>query len=101
MPALLEALEKPVDRSLEHALIYALIEIGDPASVRDALKHDLVQVRRAAMIGSDQMPGDGLPAEKVIDALSDAIGRPRKSPGGSSRGTRKNGEACLPNSFIA
>ncbi|HEX4142470.1 MAG TPA: PVC-type heme-binding CxxCH protein [Pirellulales bacterium] len=69
VPVLLEALASPVDRFVEHSLIYALIEIGDPESTRAALRSANSAVRRAGMIALDQMPGGNLEARLVIAEL--------------------------------
>ena len=52
---LLAALADPLDRTLEHALIYALIEIDDRASTLTGLADQSSQVRRAALMALDQM----------------------------------------------
>ncbi|QDU44826.1 HEAT repeat protein [Symmachiella dynata] len=57
------------DRALEHSLIYAAIEIGDPAQTRRALAHANPLVHRAALIALDQMPGGGLQAADVVGLL--------------------------------
>ncbi|HVW37951.1 MAG TPA: PVC-type heme-binding CxxCH protein, partial [Pirellulales bacterium] len=57
VPALLAALQQPADRFVEHALIYALIEIAAPESTSQGLASKHAAVRRAAMIALDQMPG--------------------------------------------
>lgn len=69
VPALLAALEQPADRFVEHALIYALIEIADPESTREGLASEHSAVRRAAMIALDQMPGGKLDPQAVIAEL--------------------------------
>jgi putative membrane-bound dehydrogenase-like protein len=57
---LLAALGRGGDRFLEHAMIWALLEIGDAAAVRRGLK----EAPRAALIVLDQLPDGGLtPAE--------------------------------------
>ncbi len=49
----------PEARILEHSLIYALIEIADPAATRAGLASDNESIRHAALIALDQMPGGG------------------------------------------
>jgi putative heme-binding domain-containing protein len=57
------------DRFLEHSLIFALIQIGDPKSTRFALKQIKPAMRRAALIALDQMPDGGLEPETVAKLL--------------------------------
>jgi len=61
-----------VDRSLEHAVIYSLIQIGaDPSLLRSALlqAHD-PQIQKVALIALAQMPGDLLGAEDIALLLN-------------------------------
>jgi len=53
-------------RIQEHALIYALIEIGNPDAVRVGLKSSSPQVLRAALVALDQMDHGHLKADDVI-----------------------------------
>ncbi len=69
VPFLLNALDGQYDRSLDHALIYALIEIGDVSSVEIGLASKNQQVRRAAMIALDQMPACSLEVNVVLREL--------------------------------
>ena len=71
-PALLAALGEPCDRTLEHSLIYALIEIGDIDGTTAGLKRDNAAVRRAALIALDQMPKGGMKADTVAAELASA-----------------------------
>ena len=64
--ALLESLKTPVDRALEHALTFALIEIDDAASVQNALVSDDPNIRKAALIALDQMHSGGLTEADVF-----------------------------------
>ncbi len=57
------------DRFLEHSLIFALIQIGDPKSTRFALKIVKPAMRRAALIALDQMPDGGLEPQTVAGLL--------------------------------
>ncbi len=65
LPELMKALDRDrVDRSEEHAIIYAMIEIGDPAAIRQALGGRFVtdQIRharstRGGLIALDQVDG--------------------------------------------
>jgi putative membrane-bound dehydrogenase-like protein len=68
VPALLAA--KGNDRPLDHAIVYALIEIGDRAATEPGLKSADPVTRRAALIALDQMPGSILPGDALRDALA-------------------------------
>ena len=69
-PALLALAALPLDRALEHSVIYALIEIGDPASTGTAAQSARdSRTRRAALIALDQMDGGGLKAGTVVALL--------------------------------
>lgn len=70
VPALLEAAGEPVDRTLEHSLTFALIEIADAEGTAAGLKSDNVRTRRAALVALDQMGGKHLAAESVAAELS-------------------------------
>lgn len=71
-PALLAAAatDGEIDRSLEHAIIYALIEIGARHSTRAGLAAGNPAARRAALIALDQMEGGGLKAGECVELLS-------------------------------
>jgi putative heme-binding domain-containing protein len=69
---LLDALrDGAADRWLEHALIYALIQIGDRDATQRGLADASPAVQRGAMIALDQM-GGGLTREEVVPLLSSA-----------------------------
>jgi putative membrane-bound dehydrogenase-like protein len=70
VPALLAALSAPADRLLEHALIYALIEINDPPATLRGLSHASPGVQRAALIALDQMEGAKLTRELIAPLLA-------------------------------
>ncbi len=70
VPDILAAIARKPDRSREHALIYALIEIDDPTETRLAFKHESSLVKRAGLIALDQMPSSDLRREEVADLLS-------------------------------
>jgi len=70
VPELLDSLSRSIDRPLEHALIYALIEIDDPDETRAALTHTSPLVRRAGLIALDQMPSGNLQREEVAALLT-------------------------------
>jgi putative heme-binding domain-containing protein len=59
----------PLDRTLEHSVTYALIEIADPSSTSAGLQAASSRAKRAALIALDQMDGGGLKAEAVIALL--------------------------------
>jgi putative membrane-bound dehydrogenase-like protein len=71
VPALLDALRAPVDRILEHSLVYALIEIGDRTGTAAALASTDLNTRRATLIALDQMnDGKLLPASVTPELAS-------------------------------
>lgn len=67
---LFSAVGKDCDRVLEHSLVFALIEIADPAQTRLGLTMKDSRKQRAALIALDQMPGGDLAAEDVVPQLS-------------------------------
>jgi putative heme-binding domain-containing protein len=70
VPALLEALRRAgSDRFLEHALIFALIEIGDAAATRRGWADPDANVRGAVLLALAQMPGGDLPPEEILPLL--------------------------------
>lgn len=69
VPALLESLAKGGDRFLEHALIYALIQINDREGTLKGLADAKPEVRRAVLIALDQMPDGKLTRENVVPLL--------------------------------
>ena len=73
VPALLNGLrEGAADRWLEHALIYALIQIGDRDATRRGLADASPAVQRGALIALDQMADGGLTREEAVPLLSSA-----------------------------
>jgi putative membrane-bound dehydrogenase-like protein len=71
VPELFDALRAGGDdRWLEHALIYALIEIGDPKATRRGLADRADAVRRGALVALDQMADGGLTRDEVAPLLS-------------------------------
>lgn len=70
LPALLAAAGGPADRALEHSLIYALIEIGDPKATATSLANTHPSTRRAALVALDQMEGGALAASQVSPGLA-------------------------------
>jgi putative heme-binding domain-containing protein len=69
VPALLTAAARPLDRVGEHAVTYALIEIGDAAATRPGLTAAAVGTRRAALVALDQMRGGALTPTTVVPLL--------------------------------
>ena len=69
VPDLLAAAAAPLDRILEHSVVYALIEIGDPASTRAGLHAASSRASRAALIALDQMDNGALAPDPVIALL--------------------------------
>lgn len=70
VPALLEGLRAPLDRFLEHALIYALIEIANRDATLKGLSDGNAQVRRGALIALDQMNNGNLTPDLVTPLLN-------------------------------
>jgi putative membrane-bound dehydrogenase-like protein len=67
---ILAALEhKDNDRALDHALTYALIEIGDAKETAKGLTHESPRVRRAVIAALSNMPDAGLDAKAVLAEL--------------------------------
>ncbi len=75
VPALLAALRPDDDRFLEHAILYALIEIADLPALDRALASDSALVRRAALIARDQADDGSFKAQAVTPLLRDADAR--------------------------
>ena len=75
VPALLAASAQYHDRVLEHSLIYALIEIDNPAATSQGLQAQSAHEKRSALIALDQMDDGHLQAESVAPLLgsSDAL----------------------------
>jgi putative membrane-bound dehydrogenase-like protein len=69
---LLNGLRSSTDRFLDHALIYALITLADPAATLPGLTDASAAVRRGALIALDQMEGGRLNAAQVIPCLDPA-----------------------------
>lgn len=58
-----------VDRFLEHSLIYAVMELNDPAFAWKTIGSDNDRVRRATLIALDQMKADGKLKPGIIAPL--------------------------------
>lgn len=71
VPALAKSLDHPeVDRFLEHAVTFAMIQLNDPETTTTLLQDDSVVVRRAALIALDQMDDSLLTRDMVLPLLS-------------------------------
>ncbi len=66
VPALLAGLRAENDRFLDHALIYALIEIADRTATRHGLTDSSPHVRRGALVALNQMDGGLLTRDEVV-----------------------------------
>lgn len=60
----------PADRFLEHSLLYAVIEIGDPAGTRDGIRSSNPAVIRAALLALEQIQGGQPRVDEVLSALN-------------------------------
>ena len=70
VPSLLLALtEATNDRALDHALTYALIEIGDAKAAAKLLSEPSIAARRAALAALENIPNSGLEAKAVVAFL--------------------------------
>jgi putative heme-binding domain-containing protein len=70
--ALFASLRKGGDRFLEHAIIYALIQINDQRATVSALSDQSAVVRRAGLVAIDQMKDGHLTPQLVAPLLHDA-----------------------------
>ena len=70
VPALLEALNAPVDRFLEHAVIFALIQLNDRPATLAGLQQNAPGTKRGALVALDQMEAGQLTPELVTPFLS-------------------------------
>ncbi|NND08203.1 MAG: hypothetical protein HKN87_17625, partial [Saprospiraceae bacterium] len=70
--SLLSALEHPQDRFVEHAIIYALIQIQVPAPLLAALSSAIPEVRKGALISLDQMEDGTLKEDQLMPFLMSA-----------------------------
>ncbi len=61
--------QRPLDRVGEHAVTYALIEIGDAAATWKGLTAASLETRRAALMALDQMGRDALTSATVVPLL--------------------------------
>lgn len=70
--------ESPGDRTLEHALIYALIELNRPADLLSALSSGRSaspspRLARVLLVALDQIPNSGLTAAQVLPFLTSSV----------------------------
>ncbi len=70
VPALLAAAADAEDRFVEHAIIYALIQLKDAAALQSSLNADAPRIRKAALIALDQMDDSPLQQAQVAPLLS-------------------------------
>jgi HEAT repeat protein len=68
-PPLLAALRGSADRYLVHAIVLALIRIGNAAPLASALRDPDSSVRRGALLAMDQIDGSGLTPDQVVPLL--------------------------------
>lgn len=78
-PALLAAAADAQDRFVEHAIIYALIELKEPAALLTALNVAAPRTRKAALIALDQMDGSPLQQGQVTPLLAHADAELRRA----------------------
>nr|MDQ3625005.1 HEAT repeat domain-containing protein [Verrucomicrobiota bacterium] len=69
VPPLLAALAAPGDAFLQHSLIYALIQIGQPEATARGLTNTNPAVRRGALLALGQMDNAALTREQVTPLL--------------------------------
>ena len=72
VPDLLAVASEPLDRTLEHSVTYALIEIGDPVPTRAGLGATSIRTRRTALIALDQMGEGALQPADVVPLFTAA-----------------------------
>lgn len=70
------------ERVLEHALAYALIELGQPGPLRASLQSaTATRAARVALLALDQMPSGGLQAGQVLPWLNSPAARLKQTAG--------------------
>ncbi|NND32319.1 MAG: c-type cytochrome, partial [Saprospiraceae bacterium] len=79
VPALMRTLDGDLDRFADHAVIFALIKIGDEKRMKEALKEGTPKIRSALLIALDQMEGGSLTAKEVLHSLSSVDESERKT----------------------
>jgi len=76
---LIQALEKADDAWLEHAIIYALIQINEPPATALGMKSYTSRVQRGAMLALDQMPGEVLTWTHISELIQTTDSRLKQS----------------------
>ena len=72
----------PAERVLEHALTYALIELGQPGPLLASLQSATApRAARVALLALDQMPSGGLQADQVLPWLNSPVARLKQTAG--------------------
>ena len=74
VPHIFDALQKPGDDHLNHALVYALIEIGDATATAEGLTHSDPRVQHAALMALEQMDAE-LNRDQVLSLLDSSDAR--------------------------
>ena len=72
VPLLLSVAGEELDRTLEHSVTYALIELAAPQETAEGLASKNPRTRRAALLAMDQMSGGGLQPEVVAALVTSA-----------------------------
>jgi hypothetical protein len=62
-------LDRPADRTLEHAIIYALIQVGDRNAIAEHLNQARPGIRRRCLVILDQMENGAIQPEWVLRDL--------------------------------
>ena len=70
VPSLLAILDRDLDRTREHAVIYALIELNRPQATRAGLKAGRPRVCRGTLLALDQMDAGRLAAEDLLPFIA-------------------------------
>ncbi|HTI51582.1 MAG TPA: PVC-type heme-binding CxxCH protein [Planctomycetaceae bacterium] len=70
VPVLLSVAGEELDRTLEHSVTYALIEIANPSETAAGFVSENPRTRRAAMLAADQMEGGGLSPDSIAELLT-------------------------------
>lgn len=70
--ALLDAAQRPMDRSLQHSITYALIELDTAGPTRRGLDSSHPAVQQVALLALDQMSDRHLSPDAVVSRLDDA-----------------------------
>lgn len=80
VPLLLEALERPMDRTEEHAILYALIEVGNVDVLREGFEEaEQPAVRRGALIALGQLSTEFPKPEQLAECLDSNSQRLREA----------------------